>query len=576
MSVPTEKDAQLHTEDFEQVFARQTEEMKRKRREYYRMKGSDRAPDKIPTENTVYKAREALKQRKEVRKRGESAILRTIRLFRGLRAKRRELNDPVIYSAEKRRAAYLEVFRDCYAPLYFGIKEALDVAWEFIRELFDDFWDVVLWICDLFIKGWYYFRSFVSYLWDWVWDFRCWIEVRKRSLLLAFSLLIASAAVGAVFVSSITAYEYYYHGKYLGIARSQNDVYKTITVLGDKLSEASGANVSLDMERDIDFVQVRGLDLDVDTSEDILDTLTYMRELQVYAYAINVDGQQQVILESETVARSILTSVQSEYAGYKDGVEYTSVSFDQNVAVTEITAQLGDIWNASDAKDFLMRGTTDKDAEADPVLSVTSVELATYNENVAYGRKYVENSSMYADETEVLSSGIYGVNRIVAEVTRHNGEETARTIVSTTKMSDPVDEVVYQGTKPIPPSDGTGTFIYPVTNYTISSRFGMRWGRMHSGVDFAAPTGTKIFASDGGTVTYAGWKNSYGYVVIIDHGGLYESLYAHCSKLNVEAGDEVYQGKTIALVGSTGNSTGPHLHFEIHYKGVAYNPLNYL
>ena len=576
MDVQTEKDAQLNTEDFEKVFERQTEEMKRKRREYYRIKGSHRAPDKIPTENTVYKAREALSRHRTVRKRGEGVIMRTLRLIKGLKEKRRELEDRTIYSAEKRRKAYGEVIRDCYAPLVNGIAEAAELAWDFISTLFDDFWDVVLFICDLFIKGWYYLRSFASYLWDWFWDLRYWVEVRKRGLLLIFSLMIASAAVGAVFVSSITAYEYYYHGKYLGTARSQNDVYKTITVLGDKLSEASGANVSLDMERDIEFVQVRGLDLDIDTNEDILDTLTYMRELQVFAYAININGEQQVVLESETAAKNVLNSIQTEYTGYKDGVEYTSVNFDQDISVTEVTAQLGDIWNTSDAKGYLMDTGETGSEEHDPLVSVTSVELATYEESVGYGTKYVENSSMYADETEVLSNGIEGVDRIVAEVTRHNGEETERTIVSTTRISDPVDEVIYKGTKPIPVSDGTGTFAWPLTTYTISSRFGIRWGRMHSGVDLAAPTGTKIYASDGGTVTFAGWKNSYGYVIIIDHGGLYESLYAHCSKLYVEVGDDVYQGKNIGLVGSTGNSTGPHLHFEIHYKGVAYNPLDYL
>jgi len=575
MSVNSDKDkngTQLNTDEFEKVFQKQTEEMKRRRREYYRIKGVGRAPDKIPGENTVYKAREALKNSAERKKRGEGFIRRTVRLIKRLIAKRRQLSDHSVYSFETRRREYLEIAKDCYSPAYNFAVEAIDAAWNFIVQLFQDFWDVVLYVCDLFIKAWYYLRSLASFIWDWMWDVRFWMGLRKHSLVMIFSFVIAAAAVSAVFVNSITAYEYYYHGKLLGVARTKNDVYKTITVLGDKLSEASGANVSLDMERDIEFNQVRGLGLDVHTSEDILDTLTYMRELQVYAYAINIDGQQQVILESEFVAKNMLSSIQTDYTKAAEGVEYTSVEFDQIVTITEVTAQLGDIWNSDDAKTYLMSVGSD----GAPRLTVTSRENATYTENINYGTKYVENASMYADETEVISNGIYGINRIVAEVVRKNGEETNRIIISTTKVSDPVDAVVYRGTKPIPPSDGTGTFIIPTSNYTISSRFGMRWGRMHNGVDFAASTGTKIYASDGGTVTYAGWKNSYGYVVMIDHGGLYESVYAHCSKLLVSAGDEVYQGKSIALVGSTGNSTGPHLHFEIHYKGVPYNPLNYL
>ena len=104
----------------------------------------------------------------------------------------------------------------------------------------------------------------------------------------------------------------------------------------------------------------------------------------------------------------------------------------------------------------------------------------------------------------------------------------------------------------------------------------MRWGRMHYGLDYAASTGTAIHASDGGTVTKVGWSGAYGYRVVIDHGGNMKTLYAHCSKIYVSVGDKVYQGQTIAAVGSTGRSTGPHCHFEIFKNGVNVNPANYV
>ncbi|MBQ9926293.1 MAG: M23 family metallopeptidase, partial [Clostridia bacterium] len=83
-------------------------------------------------------------------------------------------------------------------------------------------------------------------------------------------------------------------------------------------------------------------------------------------------------------------------------------------------------------------------------------------------------------------------------------------------------------------------------------------------------------ASDGGRVTYAGWKGNYGYCVFIDHGNGYTTVYAHCSKLLVKVGQSVAKGETIAKVGSTGRSTGPHLHFEIRVNGKHQNPLNYI
>lgn len=120
--------------------------------------------------------------------------------------------------------------------------------------------------------------------------------------------------------------------------------------------------------------------------------------------------------------------------------------------------------------------------------------------------------------------------------------------------------------------------IRPVSGI-ITSRFGAASSRRvskHTGLDIAASTGTKIKACAGGTVTFSGYKGSYGYMVVINHGNGVETYYGHCSKLYVTAGQKVNQGDIIAAVGNTGNSTGPHLHLEIRVNGVAYNPQNYL
>ena len=111
---------------------------------------------------------------------------------------------------------------------------------------------------------------------------------------------------------------------------------------------------------------------------------------------------------------------------------------------------------------------------------------------------------------------------------------------------------------------------------TITSRFGSRGRGTHTGLDIANSTGTPIKAAAGGTVTYSGWKGSYGNMIIISHGNGVQTYYAHCNSLYVTAGTTVSQGQTIATVGSTGNSTGPHLHLEIRVNGVAQNPQNYI
>lgn len=118
-------------------------------------------------------------------------------------------------------------------------------------------------------------------------------------------------------------------------------------------------------------------------------------------------------------------------------------------------------------------------------------------------------------------------------------------------------------------------FIKPV-DARISSYFGMRWGRMHEGIDFAVNTGTRITAARSGKIIYSGWASGYGNTVIIEHERGVRSLYAHNSKLLVNSGQRVERGQPIALSGNTGNSTGPHLHFEIQINGQPVNPLNYI
>lgn len=128
---------------------------------------------------------------------------------------------------------------------------------------------------------------------------------------------------------------------------------------------------------------------------------------------------------------------------------------------------------------------------------------------------------------------------------------------------------------------GTGQMVFPA-NGELTSGFGWRmhpilgYERFHSGVDFGADYGSNIFAADSGTVIFAGWYGGYGNAVIIDHGGGLTTMYAHASELLVQEGQQVRQGDTIATIGSTGLSTGPHLHFEVRQNGEPVDPMNYL
>ena len=216
-----------------------------------------------------------------------------------------------------------------------------------------------------------------------------------------------------------------------------------------------------------------------------------------------------------------------------------------------------------------------------PYLTMTVVQRERYVEDVMYDIEYTDSANLYKGDYKVTSAGQYGAADVVATVTYVNGEETERTVLSSVTLKEPVTEQRLQGTKERPTWLPTGNFRWPVSG-RITSYFGGRkspggiGSTNHKGIDIAAPKGTPVYAADGGTVTYAGWMSGYGYLVRINHGNGYETYYGHNSSLTVSVGQHVYKGQQIARVGSTGNSTGNHCHFEVRYNGVAKNPLNYL
>ena len=124
-------------------------------------------------------------------------------------------------------------------------------------------------------------------------------------------------------------------------------------------------------------------------------------------------------------------------------------------------------------------------------------------------------------------------------------------------------------------SPSAAGLVWPVLG-PVTSPFGMRWGRMHEGIDIAAPSGTAIRAAATGTVIYAGWLGGYGNLVVVDHGNELATAYGHQSSVAVSTGQSVAQGQVIGYVGSTGHSTGPHLHFEVRVNGMPVDPLGYL
>lgn len=447
-------------------------------------------------------------------------------------------------------------------------------------------------------------------------------ERYRIMLLTAFAVFVA-ATVGMIGIfNHYMAYEYSYNGKVLGVVKDKEDVLKITDLIQSALTEEQDMEVVIDKKDDITFkrVSAMGGDVHIDTSEEVLKRMTYVGDINVKAYSITVNGRRAAVVDSEESAHKVLTSIKEEYTNKGDNVVVENAKFVEDIQIKEVNTGLDNLQKEDDAKEALktgavvetshiiMAGETLADLasaynmseeeiltmnpgidprklevggeiklkEEKPVITYETSELITYEEPVKYETVEKKTDNLYEGETKVKTKGKDGTKVITARVEKSNGKESTKTPIVEKVEKEPVQEVVLVGTKERPPTIGSGEYIYPVDNYRLSSPFGARWGRNHNGVDLACPMKTDVHAADGGTVTFAGYKGSFGYLVIIDHQNGMETYYAHNSELLVKEGDKVYQGYHIAESGSTGRSTGPHCHFEIRVNGKPTDPLKYL
>ncbi len=216
-----------------------------------------------------------------------------------------------------------------------------------------------------------------------------------------------------------------------------------------------------------------------------------------------------------------------------------------------------------------------------PYLQIKTIETVTTEEVIEFTTTKQDDNELAYGKTVTDQEGQDGLDQVTYEYIRVNGILTEVTEISRVCLKEPVTEIIRRGTKMPEGSEsstavfGTGTLLWPVPGYTSVTRW-MSSG--HKGADLAAPYGTPILAADSGVVIKAGWNaagSGYGYSIVIQHSPGNTTLYAHCSSLAVSVGQSVSKGQVIGYVGSTGWSTGNHLHFEIYKNGTLVSARNY-
>lgn len=214
---------------------------------------------------------------------------------------------------------------------------------------------------------------------------------------------------------------------------------------------------------------------------------------------------------------------------------------------------------------------------AEPIINVLSISTFERKDELPFGRgENVPTDKYFVGRSVTKVAGVPGEAVNMIEVYTENGKIIGEKILSSEVIREPVDMVSYVGTKPAPPSIGTGSFAKPTSRGYVTSNYGSRAMGWHTGIDIGVGMHSNVLAADGGRVIFAGYKGSYGKLVIIDHGANKTTYYAHNDQFLVSSGENVFKGQPIALSGSTGRSTGPHLHFEIRVNNEPMDPRKYV
>lgn len=300
-------------------------------------------------------------------------------------------------------------------------------------------------------------------------------------------------------------------------------------------------------------------------------SVEYVEDISISYQYISSDVMQDLSTMAEILSANTTGETTYEVVS---GDTYSGIAYANDMSLDELMAL-----NPDASLNSLLIGDVLTVKRTVPYLSVRTEDVVSYYEEIPCPVEQVKDNTMYVGTSKVLSEGSAGQAFVTADVTYVNGYEESREILTSETVTEPTTRVVAVGTKERPKTLPTGSFQWPLRG-TISSYFGYRtiFGTysFHSGIDITGSYGAAIAAADGGTVTWAGYKGSYGYLVIVDHGSGVQSYYAHCSSMLVSAGDKVYKGQTIARVGATGRATGNHLHFEVKINGTSVNPLSYL
>ncbi|KPU27658.1 hypothetical protein TR13x_03795 [Caloranaerobacter sp. TR13] len=419
---------------------------------------------------------------------------------------------------------------------------------------------------------------------------------------------------------NVTAFKVSMNNISIGFVKNKDIINNLVNKIKEEIEQIDNTEIYIDNNK-FSFTEVSINNNEItplDTlKKKIIDNLKY----EIESYCISINDEKVVYLSTKEEAQKILDDIKSMYIPdtNNDKIILNSVNIIEDVKIIPVKTSPDKILSYEDTIKYLLNGTTEEKiyevkkgdnlwtiaknfkmsvndiVKANPninpelihigdkinlivpkpFLTVVADYTKTYEKNILYKVVVKKDPSIYRNIYLVKKNGKLGKKEVTEKIITINGQVDSKEVLSEKVLKEPEIKIVVQGTKRLPEDNLLAAYL-PEGKGIVTSRFGMRWGRHHDGIDTGVPLGTPVYSIMPGVVAYSGWKSGYGKIVIIDHENGYKTYYAHNSKLLVKKGDRVGKRQKIALSGNTGRSTGPHVHFEVHKNGKLLDPIKFL
>jgi len=420
---------------------------------------------------------------------------------------------------------------------------------------------------------------------------------------------------------TVEAYNVVIDGKVVAQVKDKEDFMNAVAAYQENAGKELGHSV-----KNLSDIELQKARLNPELLETDFTKLTKNVNLAIDGYRLLIDGKQLFAVYDKSVLEKLLEEYKNEFIkGVDQNAIIKSIDFKQKTEIKKDLIEITDLVDSKRAGELLNEKEQEavvievKDGEnpwtiarnhdisvadlekmnpqmdmekifpgdrivVSPFKSRLDVIINLENsvlESIPFKTETVKDNQMYSNQKKLVEPGVLGERKVTYNIVLENGLQVSMNTTKTETIKEPVDRVVRIGTKTTVSRGGSRNYGV-VSGKRVSSNFGWRTHPIsgkksfHDGVDIAASHGTGIYAYSAGRVSFAGWNGGYGKVVYIDHGNGLQTRYAHMSAISVRVGERVSAGEKIGAVGSTGNSTGAHLHFEVLKNGSLKNPFDYI